>query len=175
MTEKTSNYAEHPKAPTAAEVGFDPARPDPATILAQGVAAGDEFTHVRDMFETDLATASLGIKITDITASSCDGHFTVCDFMCNGHGTTQGGFLYTFADSLFAGACNAAGTVAVAAYNSIHYLRPVWGGSVVHGHAEIRNTWGKSGTVDVELTVDGTVVADFRGTFRMLGGKPSAR
>mgnify|MGYP001757902972 FL=1 len=92
------------------------------TILAPGVAEGPEFDHVRAMFEGDRATAEIGATITALSADTCEGHFTIRPEMCNGHGTAQGGYLYMFADSIFAGACNAGGELAVAAHNSIHYI-----------------------------------------------------
>src|SRR5699024_12415507 len=73
-------------------------------ILAPGVAEEEQFAHVREMFADDLATARLGISITHLSLGRCDGTFTITTEMCNGHLTAQGGFLFTFDDSLFAGA-----------------------------------------------------------------------
>lgn len=144
-------------------------------ILAPGVAQEPEFTHVRDMFADDYATAHLGISITQLSLGRCEGNFTIRPEMCNGHGTAQGGFLYTFADSLFAGACNSPGEVAVAVHNSIHYMAPAFDGDEIHGTAVIKQQWGRNGIVDVELTKNGKTIAEFRGTFRQLPGKPAAR
>ncbi|WP_193025182.1 hydroxyphenylacetyl-CoA thioesterase PaaI [Corynebacterium casei] len=144
-------------------------------ILAPGVAEEEQFAHVRNMFADDLATAHLGITITHVSMGRCDGHFTITPEMCNGHLTAQGGFLYTFADSLFAGACNSPGEVAVAVHNSIHYMAPAFSGDEIHGTAEIKQHWGRNGIVDVQLTKDGKTIAEFRGTFRQLPGKPEAR
>lgn len=72
-------------------------------ILAPGVAEGPEFTHVRAMFDDDRATAEIGARITTLDLGKCEGHFTIRPEMCNGHGTAQGGYLYMFADSIFAG------------------------------------------------------------------------
>lgn len=144
-------------------------------ILAPGVAEEEQFAHVRNMFADDLATANLGITITHVSMGRCDGHFTITPEMCNGHLTAQGGFLYTFADSLFAGACNSPGEVAVAVHNSIHYMAPAFNGDEIRGTAEIKQHWGRNGIVDVQLTKEGKTIAEFRGTFRQLPGKPEAR
>lgn len=144
-------------------------------ILAPGVAAGPEFEHVRTMFADDPATTDLGAAITHLAVGECDGHFTVQHKHCNGHGTVQGGILFTFADSLFAGACNAAGETAVATHNSIHYIAPAFEGQRIDGHARTVQSWGRNGFVDVTLTCEGKPVAEFRGTFRVLPGRPEKR
>lgn len=141
------------------------------SILAPGVAEKPEFEHVRTMFNNDPATAHIGVTITELEVGKCSGHFQIQDFMCNGHGTVQGGFLYTFADSLFAGACNAAGEMAVAAHNSIHYIAPARQGERIEGVAITRETWGRNGVIDVSLTCEGRPIAEFRGTFRVIPRK----
>lgn len=141
---------------------------DESPILAEGVAIEPEFEHVRGMFAADRATAWLGARIDHLSLGRCTGSFVVRPEMCNGHGTAQGGFLYTFADSLFAGACNSPGEPAVAAYNSIHYIAPAFEGDVVTGEASLRESWGRNGIVDVVLRRDDQVIAEFRGTFRVL-------
>ncbi|HAT1215999.1 TPA: hotdog fold thioesterase [Corynebacterium striatum] len=140
-------------------------------ILRPGVAESPEFSHVRAMFEGGNATAHIGAAITKLELGHCEGQFIVRPEMCNGHGTAQGGFLYTFADSLFAGACNSPGEVAVAAHNSIHYIAPAFKGDVVKGVAITRQSWGRNGIVDVELSVEGKPIAEFRGTFRVIPAK----
>lgn len=139
-------------------------------ILAPGVAEHSRHDHVRTMFEADRASQGLGMTITHIGEGEARGHFTVLPEMCNGHGTAQGGILFTFADSLFAGACNESGDTAVAAQVNIHYLAPAREGDVVEGHAVQRHTWGRNGITDVTLTANGRVIAEFRGTSRTVKG-----
>lgn len=145
---------------------------DPSETLAPGVAEGLQYEHVREMFADDMGSGFLGLKVTELTEDTCVGHFTVRPEMCNGHHTAHGGFLYAFADSLFAGASNAPGRVAVAAFNTMHYIAPVAEGAEVLGRAQIMHAWGRSGIVDVELSVGGAAVAEFRGTYRVLPSKP---
>lgn len=137
-------------------------------ILAPGVGEAPALAHTRDMFAVDRASAHLGITITELEFGHCVGHFTVRPEMCNGHGMAHGGFLYAFADSLFAGACNSPGHTAVAAQNSIHYLAPAQGGDRVDGVAVNREAWGRNGITDVTLSVNGKVIAEFRGTYRVI-------
>ena len=140
----------------------------PAThpILAPGAATDARFEHVREMFAADRASQALGMTITHLDLEEVRGHFTVTEEMCNGHGTAQGGVLTTFADALFAGACNAPGDIAVAAQLSMHFVSPARVGDVVEGHATTRAAWGRNGITDVALTCNGKLVAEFRGTSR---------
>ena len=137
-------------------------------ILAPGVAQDARHDHVRTMFEGDRASQGIGMTITHIADGEASGHFTIRPEMCNGHGTAQGGYLFLFADSLFAGACNSTGNLAVAAQVNIHYIAPAREGDVVEGHAVERRTWGRNGITDVTLTVNGEVIGEFRGTSRTI-------
>lgn len=139
-------------------------------VLAPGVAQGPEFEHVRTMCSRDEASKGLGVRITELSEESARGHFTVRPEMCNGHGTAQGGILFTFADAVFAGVCNAAGNAAVAAQVSIHYISPARVGEVVEAEAINRQEWGRNGITDVILRVGDRVVAEFRGTSRVVKG-----
>ena len=139
-------------------------------VLAPGVAQGPEFEHVRTMYSRDEASKGLGVRITELSEESARGHFTVRPEMCNGHGTAQGGILFTFADAVFAGVCNAAGNTAVAAQVSIHYISPARVGEVVEVEAINRQEWGRNGITDVILRVGDRVVAEFRGTSRVVKG-----
>lgn len=141
-----------------------------SSVLAPGVAEAPEFEHVRKMFARDEASKGIGLVITDLSLEGARGHFTIRPEMCNGHGTAQGGILFTFADALFAGACNAAGEIAVAAQVGIHYISPARVGEVVEGVAVTRQAWGRNGITDVVLRVGDRVVAEFRGTSRSVKG-----
>src|SRR5699024_12881654 len=98
------------------------------------------------------------------------GTFTITPEMCNGHLTAQGGILFTFAESLFAGACNSPGEVAAAVHNSIHYIAPAFDGDEIHGTAEIKQHWSRNGRVDVPLTKAGQPNDEFSGTFCQVTG-----
>lgn len=137
-------------------------------VLAEGVALGEEFLHVRRMFAEDSASQGIGLKITTLEQGRCEGEFLVRQEMCNGHGTCQGGFLFTFADSLFAGACNSHGEIAVAAQVNIHFIAPVLKGSRVRGVAVEKQRYGRNGITDVTLYCGDKVVAEFRGSSRVV-------
>ncbi len=139
-------------------------------VLAPDTATGPEFEHVRTMYAADAASQGLGMTVTHLDLEEVRGHFTIRPEMCNGHGTAQGGILFTFADSLFAGACNAPGQIAVAAQVGIHFISPAREGDVVEGVAVTRQDWGRNGITDVTLRVGDRVVAEFRGTSRTVRG-----
>lgn len=139
-------------------------------VLAPDAATGPEFEHVRTMYAADAASQGLGMTVTHLDLEEVRGHFTIRPEMCNGHGTAQGGILFTFADSLFAGACNAPGQIAVAAQVGIHFISPAREGDVVEGVAVSRQDWGRNGITDVTLRVGDRVVAEFRGTSRTVRG-----
>ena len=138
-------------------------------ILAPGVATEEKFTHIRNMFAHDHATAAMGAQITHVSDGHVEGHFVVREDMCNGFGTIQGGVLFEFADSLFAGACNTHGAMTVASHASIHFIAPVPAGARVEGVARVKQSWGRNGITDVTLTHEGKTVAEFRGTSRTVG------
>ncbi|QGU03213.1 Acyl-coenzyme A thioesterase PaaI [Corynebacterium kalinowskii] len=144
-------------------------------ILSPKIATGDQFAHVRTMFNNDHASNDLGLKITQLSDGLCAGSMAIQERFCNGHGSIHGGYLFAFADSLFAGACNTDGDVAVATHNSIHYIAPAFTGQQLDGIARRSHQWGRNGFVDVEVTCEGKPIASFRGTFRVLPGKPTRR
>ena len=62
----------------------------------------------------DAASQFLDIKLVLITAHTIKASMRVRVEMLNGHKTCHGGFIFSFADSVFAFACNAQNHLAVA-------------------------------------------------------------
>jgi acyl-CoA thioesterase len=123
------------------------------------------------MLAEDRATQGLGILLAAVGPGSATMTMMVRDDMVNGHGMCHGGFIFTLADSAFAFACNSYNERAVAQHNSITYLRPGRLGEMLTAVAEERVRQGRSGLYDVRVTgSDGTVVAEFRGQSRTIGG-----
>ena len=88
-------------------------------------------------------------------------------------GIAHGGYLFLFADSAFACACNSHGPVTVAAGADIAFIAPVRVGDELVAVAEERLTYGRSGIYDVRVSRGDEVVAEFRGRSRVLrGGVP---
>lgn len=127
---------------------------------------------VTTMLERDKATAFLGIKVTDFGPGQATARMTVKENLCNGHGITHGGFVFTLADTAFAAACNAAGQPTVAAGAQIRFLEPTHIGDELVAHAVERVRRGRNGIYDVTVRCGDEVVAEFRGDSRAIGRKP---
>lgn len=137
-------------------------------------------THVMRMWDDDDASRAMGIELVTVTASDGLGRattrLTVTDTMVNGHGTMHGGFIFTFADSTFALACNATGRTTVASGADITFVAPARLGDTLHAEAVERAVFGRSGLTDVTITreSDGALIAEFRGRSRCLPSPPAA-
>lgn len=120
------------------------------------------------MFAADQASRGLGIELVETGVGTAVLRMTVTAAMVNGHGIAHGGFLFLFADSAFACACNAYGPVTVAAGAEIDFIAPVREGDVLVAHAAERAKFGRSGIYDVSVRRGDEVVAEFRGRSREL-------
>ena len=123
------------------------------------------------MYDADRASQRLGIVITDIAPGQATATMTVTEDMVNGHGIGHGGYVFTLADTAFAFACNTHNEVTVAAGADINFLAPARAGDVLSAGAVERSRAGRSGLYDVTVRkADGTVIAEFRGRSRSIGG-----
>ena len=126
------------------------------------------------MFAADQASQALGIELLEVSAGSATLRMQVTDTMVNGHGIAHGGYIFLFADTAFACACNSHGPVTVAAGADISFIAPVRVGDELTAVAEERVTFGRSGIYDVSVLRGDEVVAEFRGRSRVLNGnRPS--
>jgi acyl-CoA thioesterase len=119
---------------------------------------------VQSMFASDRASQNLGIEILEIAPGSVRISMTVRPEMVNGHGICHGGFIFAFADSAFAFACNSHGESMVAAGAAIEFLAPTAVGERLTAvAAEVKRT-GRHGIYDVSVSNgSGETVALFRG------------
>lgn len=122
------------------------------------------------MWENDLASQTLGMKILQVGPGMAKLTMTVSETMLNGHKTAHGGYIYTLADSAFAFACNSYNERAVAAQCSITYIRPGKEGEPLIATAREISRSGRSGIYDVEVSQGGEMIAQFRGHSRLIGG-----
>jgi acyl-CoA thioesterase len=123
------------------------------------------------MFAADTASRALGIELLELDAGRAVMRMVVSDTMVNGHGIGHGGYLFLFADTAFACACNSHGPVTVAAGAEISFIAQVRVGDVLTAVAEERVTFGRSGIYDVRVLRGDEVVAEFRGRSRVLKGE----
>src|SRR3954454_13731459 len=123
------------------------------------------------MWKDDDASRGLGIEILDIKAGRATLAMTVKSNMVNGQGIAHGGFIFTLADSAFAFACNSHNERVVAAQGDITFIRP---GKIVDrlvATAREISRSGRSGIYDVRVSVEDSVIAEFRGHSRSVVGE----
>lgn len=90
----------------------------------------------------------------------------------NGHDICHGGYIFTLADSAFAFACNSYNQIVVAQHNSITFIAPGALGDRLTAVAREVARFGRSGIYDVRVeNQDGKVIAEFRGSSRVVSGK----
>lgn len=123
------------------------------------------------MWATDRASQSLGMTIERIAPGEAVISMTVRDDMANGYGMCHGGYIFTLADSAFAFACNTYDERTVAQQCAVTFIQPGRAGSRLTAHAKELSRSGRSGIYDVNVRDEaGTVVAEFRGHSRTVGG-----
>lgn len=120
------------------------------------------------MFDDDAASRALGIELLDVGEGSASLRMTVTETMVNGHGIAHGGYVFLFADTAFACACNSHGPVTVAAGAEISFIAPVYEGDVLVATAAERTRYGRNGIYDVCVSRGDEVVAEFRGRSRTI-------
>jgi acyl-CoA thioesterase len=132
----------------------------------------DELAHAsaQAMWAADTASRGLGMAILDVGPGRATVAMTLSDAMVNGHDIAHGGFIFTLADSAFAFACNSYGERTVAVHCSISFIKPSAKGDRLVATAREVSRTGRSGIYDVSITANGTVVAEFRGHSRTIGG-----
>ena len=119
------------------------------------------------MWKEDDASRGLGMEIVAVRCGEATLTMTVKPDMVNGQRITHGGFIFTLADSF---ACNTHNERAVAAQGSITFIKPGKLGDRLVATAREISRNGRSGIYDVRVTVDDTVIAEFRGHSRVIGG-----
>lgn len=144
---------------------------DPGTIATQGSPQQLAEDVGRVMYNEDMASQALGMKLVSTAPGQATMTMTVRGDMLNGHKTCHGGFLFSLADSAFAFACNSRNNVTVASSGSIDFLAPAFEGDVLSASATEYSLAGRTGVYDVHITnQDGKQIAVFRGrSYRIKG------
>ncbi|GAA2133715.1 hydroxyphenylacetyl-CoA thioesterase PaaI [Nocardioides bigeumensis] len=123
----------------------------------------DRPDHVRRMWADDRASQALGMRLEVVGEGMATVSMPVTSDMANGHGIGHGGLTFSVADTAFAFACNSYGPVTVAHSAEIRFHAPVHVGEVLVATARERSREGRRGLYDVEVTVEGRLVASFLG------------
>ena len=124
------------------------------------------------MWADDRASQALGMELVVVAPGAATLRMTVREDMVNGHAIGHGGLTFALADSAFAFACNSYNRVTVAAGADVRFRAPTRLGDVLLATATERSRDGRDGVYDVLVTRerDGTVVAEFVGRSREVGG-----
>ena len=122
------------------------------------------------MWREDDASKGLGMEIAEVGPGRATLTMTVAPHMVNGQRIAHGGFIFLLADSTFAFACNSHNERTVAAQCNITFIKPGKLGDRLVATAREISRSGRSGIYDVRVTVDDTVIAEFRGHSRTVGG-----
>jgi acyl-CoA thioesterase len=125
-----------------------------------------------EMFDADLASRALGMELLSAGEGRAVVTMRVTPAMVNGHRIAHGGYVFLLADTAFACACNSWGPVTVAAAADITFVRPAREGDLLVARAEERVRYGRSGVYDVTVSRGDEVVAEFRGSSRVINGGP---
>lgn len=122
------------------------------------------------MWAGDAASRALGMRILEIGPGRAVLAMTVREDMVNGHGIGHGGLTFTLADSAFAFACNSYDRVTVAAGAEIRFRAPTRLGDDLVATATERSREGRDGVYDISVVAGDTVVAEFVGRSKEIGG-----
>ena len=123
------------------------------------------------MWETDHASEGLGMRIVAVAPGEARIEMIVRPEMANGHGMCHGGFVFAFADSAFAFACNSRNQRMVASQGAITFIAPAQVGDRLTAEAREVHLRGRGGIYDVSVrNQSGGLIAEFRGHCRAIQG-----
>lgn len=120
---------------------------------------------VHHLLQHDRFSQLLGMEVVSCAAGQAVVRMAVRDDMVNGFGTLHGGALFSLADSAFAFATNAAGTLSVAVDCTLSIPVASRPGDVLTATAVEQSTTNRLAFVDVTVrNQDDVAVGYFRGT-----------
>ena len=124
------------------------------------------------MMATDLASITMGIRLTHISPGAAHMEMQVRPDMINGFGTCHGGIITTLADSAFGFACNSYNELTVASGLSVDFIAPAFEGDVLTARASEVSLQGRTGVYDVMVfNQKADCIAVFRGRSHRIKGK----
>ncbi len=120
---------------------------------------------VQEMYDHDLFSQWMGIKIIDVKEGYCRITMSVREEMTNGFKILHGGVTYSFADSAFAFASNSRGRHAVSIESSISHTQSVRPGDILYAEAIEKQLSHKLAIYYIAVTNEKEEeIALFRGT-----------
>ncbi|GAC1418651.1 MAG: hydroxyphenylacetyl-CoA thioesterase PaaI [Candidatus Velthaea sp.] len=124
------------------------------------------------MHARDRAAQALGIALEEAREGYARGLMTITESMINGHDSVHGGVTFTFADTVFAWACNSRNVPHVALSVTMSFTAPGKLGETLRAEAREITLKGRTGVYDITVTnaSSGTVIGLFRGTCYRIRG-----
>lgn len=124
------------------------------------------------MWANDEASKWFGMELAEVDEGRAVLTLTVASHHCNGFGMCHGGVTHALADSAFAFACNSRNVSTVGQHTMMSYLAPGKKGDRLTATATEVTVSGRSGIYDVRvINQDNTLIAEFRGMSRAVGGQ----
>lgn len=105
--------------------------------VAQKMMADTKFEH------------ALGIELVEVEDGFSKMKMEVKEMMLNGHGTCQGGAIFSFADAAFAISCNSRNIATVAGGCDITFVKPAFLGDTLYATSSEKYLKGRNGIYDV--------------------------
>jgi acyl-CoA thioesterase len=128
-----------------------------------GTRQGEAGESIQRFLKNDKFAERSNIELLSVSPGQARAKMTLHPHHLNGHGTVQGGAIFTLADLAFAAACNSHGTVAVAINVSITFMKAGKTGTLWAEARELSRNF-KLGSYTVEVKDDeGELVALFQG------------
>jgi acyl-CoA thioesterase len=104
------------------------------------------------MMENTKFEHELGIRLLDVEEGFAKMEMEVTEKLLNGHGTCQGGAIFSFADAAFAIACNSRNLTTVAGACDISFVKPAFKGDILTATATEKYLKGRNGIYDILVT-----------------------
>lgn len=113
----------------------------------------------------------LGVEILDVDEGYVKLKIKVQNFMLNGHGTCQGGAIFTFADTAFAYACNTRNIPTVGYSCDITYIKPAFENDILIAEAKEIDLSKRNGIYHINvINQKRELIAHFIGKSRAVSG-----
>lgn len=104
------------------------------------------------MMEDTKFEHELGISLLDVDDGFAKMEMRVTEKLLNGHGTCQGGAIFSFADATFAIACNSRNIATVAGACDISFVKPAFKDDTLTATATEKYIKGRNGIYDIVVT-----------------------
>lgn len=104
------------------------------------------------MMEDTKFEHELGIRLLDVDDGFAKMEMKVTEKLLNGHGTCQGGAIFSFADAAFAIACNSRNIATVAGACDISFVKPGFIDDILTATATEKYIKGRNGIYDIVVT-----------------------